>query len=856
MEIQQTTLENNLNTVFLNVKGSPSSTVQIWFRAGSALENEENKGIAHFLEHMFFKGSKKRPGSAIAHQVESFGGEINAFTSFDYTCYYIQSPSPKLTESTEILMDMVCNPTFLEQELIPERDVVFEEYRRSQDDPNHFCFQKMQNTFFKGTYSHPILGEESTIKNFSREQLLKFREENYNLENALLIVSGDLDRNPELKNTIETFQLPSGKESDFPEFKLKSPKKIEIHQKETRMCQLNVYIEAPNYNSENGPLEDLAMGCFGYGETSPLYQKLITETAFANKSVAYTMFMNKGGCHLIKVVFPFSNIKKVISTLSNTLVENFKNGIQKEDIQKIKNQYIASKIYEKETLESYSSSLGHSYAQAKDIYSEEKFINSIKDKTVVDVNYGLKNILSRPAHLGLQIPKDADPKLAHKEMQKLQKVLQELQKDKSKKESSSVKGKVSKFDPSTKVHQLKNGISLIYRKNSIVPTSVFQTYLKGGLSHENTDTNGCYNLISSMFLKGNSKMDESEIKNTLETQSASLQGFSGKNAYGLNLHCLSSDFPDLLDISMNCLLNSTFPQKKLSFEKEMTNRNLESQKEDPIHHCFRAVSELLFHQHPYSMNILGTKKSIRSLSRKILETIHTKNLKRSEILFTYCGNLDAEEVIALMTPYLNELKERAIKEPKAKNIAPLTDEIIHIPFEREQTQIFIGLPTGDFSSFDNIILKMITTHLSGLSSELFVDVRDRKGLCYTVQPIHFSALEGGYWGIYMASGHDKVVEAIDAITEILQKYEDEGISEDAFNRIKEMIEGQNLLNLRTNEDYANTYSIPYIHGFGIDHFYKKNKKISELKYERFNKELKKLLARQKCTVLVGKELKN
>ncbi|MDH5580613.1 MAG: insulinase family protein [Bdellovibrionales bacterium] len=856
MEIQQVTLENNLNTVFLNVKDSPSSTVQIWFRAGSALEEEGDRGIAHFLEHMFFKGSKKRPGSAIAHEVESFGGEINAFTSFDYTCYYIQSPNPKLTESTEILMDMVCNPTFLEEELIPERDVVFEEYRRSQDDSNHFCFQKMQNTFFKGTYSHPILGQESTIKNFSRQQLLKFREENYNLENALLIVSGDLDKNPNIKKTIESFRLPSGKESAFPQFNLKNSKKIEVHQKETRMCQLNIYIEAPDYNSENGPLEDLAMGCFGYGETSPLYKDLITESAYANKSVAYTMFMNKGGCHLIKVVFPFSNIKKVISTLSNTLVENFKNGLQKEDIQKIKNQYIASKIYEKETLESYSSSLGHGYAQAKDIYSEEKFINGIKEKTVVDVNYGLKNILSRPAHLGIQIPMDADPKVAQKEMEKLHKVFQELQKNKNKKGTSKSKGKVSSYDQSAVVYQLKKGISLIYRHNPIVPTSVFQTYLKGGLSDENTSTNGSYNLISSMFLKGNSEMDESEIKNILETESASLQGFSGKNAYGLNLHCLSSNFPEMLDISMNCLLNSTFPQKKLSFEKEMTNRNLESQKEDPIYHCFRAVNELLFYQHPYSMNVLGTKKSIRSLSRKMLETIHTKNLKRSEIVFTYCGNLDAEEVIGLVSSYLTDLKDRAHKESKSKKITPLTDEIIHIPFDREQTQIFIGLPTGDFSSFDNIILKMITTHLSGLSSELFVDVRDKKGLCYTVQPIHFTALEGGYWGIYMASGHDKVVEAIDAITEILKKYEQDGISEEAFNRIKKMIEGQNLLNLRTNEDYANTYSIPYIHGFGIDHFYKKNKKISELNYERFNKELKKILARQKCTVLVGRELES
>ena len=82
------TLKNNLKTLFVQSEQATAGSVQIWFRTGSALEDENNKGIAHFLEHMFFKGTEKWPGSALTRAVESFGGEINAFTSFDYTCYY------------------------------------------------------------------------------------------------------------------------------------------------------------------------------------------------------------------------------------------------------------------------------------------------------------------------------------------------------------------------------------------------------------------------------------------------------------------------------------------------------------------------------------------------------------------------------------------------------------------------------------------------------------------------------------------------------------------------------------------------------------------------------------------------
>ncbi|RLA63224.1 MAG: insulinase family protein, partial [Epsilonproteobacteria bacterium] len=96
MQHQQIKLQNNLETLFINSPGSTAASIQIWFRAGSALETGKDKGIAHFLEHMFFKGTPTRPGAAIAHEVESLGGEMNAFTSFDYTCYYINSPNEHL----------------------------------------------------------------------------------------------------------------------------------------------------------------------------------------------------------------------------------------------------------------------------------------------------------------------------------------------------------------------------------------------------------------------------------------------------------------------------------------------------------------------------------------------------------------------------------------------------------------------------------------------------------------------------------------------------------------------------------------------------------------------------------------
>ncbi|MBP9674185.1 MAG: insulinase family protein, partial [Bacteriovoracaceae bacterium] len=350
MKIEQKQLKNKLNTVFINSPGSSMATVQIWFRAGSALEEKSNLGIAHFLEHMFFKGTKRRPGAKIAFEVESFGGEINAFTSFDYTCYYINTPSSQILKTTDILMDMVCAPVFKENDLVPERGVVFEEYRRSLDNPHQFAFKEIQTTSFTGGYAHPILGTEKTIKNFSRKQLTDFRNNFYNLSQAFLVVAGDLKEKDKIEKQIEKYNLPKGPRAKTALFKLKDKATLNIHQKDVKQATLTLTFSAPSYTSAQAPAEDLALSVLGYGETSLLHQKLVLEKTLATAATSSSMFFTQGGVHLIRIVCPENNLKNIYQELIHVLKEKDNEGFSDQEVQKIKNQYIASKVYEKESL--------------------------------------------------------------------------------------------------------------------------------------------------------------------------------------------------------------------------------------------------------------------------------------------------------------------------------------------------------------------------------------------------------------------------------------------------------------------------------------------------------------------------
>ena len=221
------------------------------------------------------------------------------------------------------------------------------------------------------------------------------------------------------------------------------------------------------------------------------------------------------------------------------------------------------------------------------------------------------------------------------------------------------------------------------------------------------------------------------------------------------------------------------------------------------------------------------------------------------MVLTYCGEQDFSVVYALMKEMVKNLDPRAsLKKTKTKPKA-LIGKKEHLPFTREQTQIVIGTAAYPIGKMEDLYLKMITAHLSGQSSDLFVEVRDRQGLCYSVSPIHIAALEAGCWGIYIGSGHDKTKSAIEAIMSILNDLRDNGIKKSEFERIKSMIDGQNLLGVQTNEDYAQFYSIPVLHGLGLDYPHKSNESIRHAKYEDFQAFLKKFFSKKWNIIQAG-----
>ena len=387
---------------------------------------------------------------------------------------------------------------------------------------------------------------------------------------------------------------------------------------------------------------------------------------------------------------------------------------------------------------------------------------------------------------------------------------------------------------------------------SLRSTFSMHCYLRGGLSNETEKNNGIYALMSTLLRSGHKFTDEKKLKYDLEDKVASLNNFSGKNAYGLTMHGQSEHFQELSDHFFNSLIYPTFPQKSFIHEKEMTLNSFDRREADPTSMCFDQVNKIFFSNHPYSMFLTGTHDSLQRITLQGVKQIHQNNLKNSEILISYSGSLDFQDIKKKVIQHLEILPERTQQKLKIKPIpyTPVFER--HLQFDREQTQIFIGIPTKNLKLKEGIYLRMLSTYLSGQSSELFVDFRDKQGLCYSVQPVHFKALEAGYWGIYMASSFQKVEKAEAAIYKLIEKIRVKGIGKQKFNRLKQMIQGQEEMEIQTNDDYINIYSIPLLQNLGADYHYKSLEEIASMKYEEFSKNISKILSKKFSKVTAGR----
>lgn len=334
-------LHNGLRVVVEKIDYVNSVSVGLWVKNGSRNENKENNGISHFIEHMLFKGTENRSAKDIAEAIENVGGQLNAFTGREATCYYIKALDSHLDLSLDVLSDMLFNSTFNEDEMEKEKSVVIEEINMGEDSPEDVLSDLHSYAIWgEDTLSYPILGTEKTVKSFNKGLLKEYIDSNYTPERSVISICGNVDLNKAEQLVERYFGHWSAKEKNTLSYSTpKILKNILYKEKAIEQVHLSLGLEGLSLGHKDVYPLLLINNFFGGGVSSLLFQKVREELGLCYTVYSYSSsFINTGAINIYTGVSPnyvydaISVIKEEIERFPKEVINKFNLDIAKEQI--------------------------------------------------------------------------------------------------------------------------------------------------------------------------------------------------------------------------------------------------------------------------------------------------------------------------------------------------------------------------------------------------------------------------------------------------------------------------------------------------------------------------------------------
>jgi predicted Zn-dependent peptidase len=369
-------LSNGVTVSVKERKDLNSVTVSVWIRAGAAYETDRTRGIAHFLEHMMFNGSKNLPAGAIDKEVESLGGEINAATSYDYTYYYINLPYKYRKRALELISELVLNPLLSEEMVKKEKPIVLEEIARSKDNPQEIFAEKfMEKLYRKAPYRFPILGFEETVKEFTSEDLRNFYESLYTPERITVSIAGKVESEEMFSVTEKLFG--SLKRNS----KVKEPREEEAITVADEFTVTHPAVAVPNLifgwrlprASRDDIYYEILDSLLSSGRSSLLYRRLKEKGLVYGAYSSYQNLLFGSNFYIAVITDKIEESKKA---LKETLQEVL--SISQEEFEFAKAKLYKGEMFARESGEAEADAIGYALTVMKDKDYYEKFFSDLK----------------------------------------------------------------------------------------------------------------------------------------------------------------------------------------------------------------------------------------------------------------------------------------------------------------------------------------------------------------------------------------------------------------------------------------------------------------------------------------------
>ncbi len=799
------TLDNGQTVIIKEVKTNPIVTMDTWIKTGSINETDKNNGVAHFLEHLFFKGSKNHAPGEFDKLLESKGAVTNAATSKDFTHYYITIPSKNFAEALELHADMLMNPLIPRKELEKERKVVLEEISKDENSPDHVVYDNLVSMLYTThPYKRKVIGTKNIIGTIPRDEILKFYNTWYSPANMVTVIVGDVNTEDVLSKIKQNF---NGSPQKAP--KIKYPKEKQL----TKQAKKVQYLPAqsgymligfrgvPISDKDSYALDVLAT-ILGDGRSSIFYQEIKDKLQLAFSISASNAGFRDDGIFYVSANFTPEKLDKLEKNIFDIIAQVKKDGVTSAQVELAKNIIERDTYYERESVSNIAQEIGYVMVTGNDIGIYDDYVANIKKVTPEEVK--------RVANKYLGINKSA-----------VSIVLPESSKEKeiSNITSPAITSKLVSENKTTQKYELSNGTTVLITPNTSNEIVAINIFAKGGNFLQ--EKYGTSSLVASTMLKGTKKYSPLELAETLEDNGIKIAPSVRSDAFSVTVLTTTTEYDRTLALLNEILNNATFSDYEIEKVKNEKLNTIKQSRDIPFQVAIEEYKHLIFENTPYTNSTHLFEKNIPSITRGDIVDYYNRIFAPQNIVVSINGNVDKEKTLKeFSTMFKSTDNEKFAFDTHKDEIKPFREakESIKDAPDTNTDWIILGWQAAGLGNKkDYATLQVIDSLLgSGMSSRLFKNLRDQEGLAYQLGSSYSANALKGAFIVYIGTNPKTLEKSQEMLLAEIHKLKTEFVGTKELKEAKDKLIGQFILSQETNLDKAATVGWFETIGSGYD----------------------------------------
>ena len=791
--VHRTVLPNGLKVLIKPDFSAPVVAIVTYVSAGYFDETDDIVGIAHVLEHMYFKGTPTRGVGVIAKQTKAVGGYLNAATIYDHTSYYTVLPASGFRHGLEVQADAYANSLIDSEELARELEVIIQEAKRKADNPSAVATETLYELLHD---RHRIrrwrIGREPGLRALTRDALLRFYRNFYHPGNTVLAIVGAVDADEAMREVERLYgAVPDGSPTRSPGPNEEGTGGFRYREMsgDIGQTQLALGWRTPGTLHLDTPALDLLAMVLGAGRASRLY-RAVRERQLASAVSAYDYTPTELGVFVVHAETPPLTTPDAARAIWDQLRRAREEGVGELELTRAKRLYESRWVRRLEDMEGQANYLAEWEALGDwrlGNWYVERFLTTTSEQ-IVDV--ATRYLTPEQAGVIVYLPNgsepvaaDADAMLALLEGGRTAPLTTSVPYEPSAPIRTVPHVQLEREEAGVRVYRTAAGLPILVRLKPGAPLVHVGIFALGGASEETEASGGLTTLMVRTSQKGTTSRTAVQIAEEAEMLGGSVGGSVGSDSFGWTISVPSAYAAAAIALLADVAQHPTFLNDALETERTVAIADVIAARDDMFRYPMRLATQAAFRGHPYGVPASGSEESLRNIERSHVAVWHREHVlgPNAAPVVGIVGDGDPDALAVLAAREFAEVGSA----PAPALATPDWPPGITTSAERRekaQTAMSLLFPGPSRSDANRFAASIIATVASGLGGRFFDELRDKRSLCYTVTAFSSARRAAGTFGAYIATSPEKEAAARDGLLAEFARLREEPVSVDELER--------------------------------------------------------------------------